>query len=79
MKKGKVVFNKALELLNKLLNVCKNQHDKLSKIMKGKINVKNLPRNLAMDLCLDEDEDEHEHENDLPPMLALDGDEEVKL
>ena len=47
--------------------------------MKGKINVKNLPRNVAIDLCLDEDEDEDEHENDLPPMPALDGDEEVKL
>ena len=34
-----------------------------------------MPENLPIDLYLDEDEDE----DDLPPILALEGDEEVKL
>ena len=56
------MFDKALELYNKLLNIYKTQYDKLTKAKKKRIKV---------DLYLDED--------NLPPITALEGDEEVKL
>ena len=56
------MFDTALELYNKLLNIYKTQYDKLTKAKKKRIKV---------DLYLDED--------NLPPITALEGDEEVKL
>ena len=49
----------------------KNQDDKLTNAKKKRRKVQNVPENLAFDLYLDE--------YDLPPMSALEGDEEVKL
>ena len=45
------------------------------KKLKKKLKVQNTPEKLPIDLYLTEDEDE----DDLPPMIALEGDEEVKL
>ena len=64
---------KASELYDKLLSICKTQYDKLTEVQKKRIKVQNIPQNLPIDLYLDEDED------DLPPIPALEGDEEVKL
>ena len=46
-------------------------YDNLTKAQKKRINVKNIPGNLPIDLCWNED--------DLPPMPPLEDDEEVKL
>ena len=62
---------KASELNDKLLNIYKTQYDKFTKAQKKRIKVQNIPQNLPMDLYLDED--------DLPPMLPLESDEEVKI
>ena len=56
------MFDTALELYNKLLNIYKTQYDKPTKAKKKRIKI---------DLYLDED--------NLPPITALEGDEEVKL
>ena len=61
----------ALKLRNNLLNMYKNQDDKLTNAKKKRRKVQNVPENLAIDLYLDE--------YDLPPMSALEGNEEVKL
>lgn len=51
-------------------------YDKLTKAHhKKKIKVQNVPENLPIDVCLDQDEDD----GNLPPMTALDGDEDIKL
>ena len=71
MEKRKVVINTALESYNKHLNIYKTQYDKPTKAQKKRINVRNVHENLPINLYLDED--------DLPPMPALEGDEEVKL
>ena len=63
----------ASELYDKLLNIYKTEHDKLTKAQKKRINVQNIPENLPCDLYLDEDED------DLPSMPPLKDDEKVKL
>ena len=70
------MFNTALELYNQLLNIYKTQNDQLTKAQKKRIKVQNVPiglylENLSTDLYLDE--------NDLPPMPALKGDENVEL
>ena len=49
----------ALKLRNNLLNMYKNQDDKLTNAKKKRRKVQNVPENLAFDLYLDED--------DLPP------------
>ena len=59
------MFAKAFELYDKLLNKCKTQNDK-------NIKAKNIPENLTIDLYLDEDK------CDLPQILPIEGDEEVK-
>ena len=69
LEKRKVVFDTALALQNKLLNIYKIQYDKLTKAKKKRIRIQNVPENLAIDLYLDED--------DLPPIVG--GDEKVKL
>ena len=71
LEKRKVVFDTALALQNKLLNIYKIQYDKLTKAKKKRIRIQNVPENLAIDLYLDED--------DLPPMSSVGGDEKVKL
>ena len=76
LEERKVVFNTALELYNQLLNIYKTQNDQLTKAQKKRIKVQNVPiglylENLSTDLYLDED--------DLPPMPALKGDENVEL
>ena len=43
----------------------------LQKLRKKRTKVQNVPKNLSIDLYL--------HKGDLPPMLALEGDGEVKL
>ena len=54
---------KASELYDKLLSIDKTQYDKVTKAQKKKVEVQNKP---------------HEDEDDLPPMLPLEGDEEIK-
>ena len=73
MKERKFGLNTALELHNKLLNIYKSQYDKLTKARKKRIKVQNLPENLSIDLHLDG------NEGDLPPIHALEGDEDSKL
>ena len=65
------MLNAAHELYDKLLNIYGTQCDKLTKAHKKRIKVQYMPENLPIDLHLDED--------DLPPMFALEGEEEVKL
>ena len=51
-------------------------YDKLTKAHnKKRIKVQNVPENLPIDVCLDQDEGD----GNLPPMTALDGDEDIKL
>ena len=69
------MLNTALEFYNKLLNIYKTQYYKLTKAHKKRIKIQNVPENLPIDLDLYLDEDE----GDLPPMPALESDEEVKL
>ena len=66
----------ALELYNKLLN-SKNDYHKPLKAKKTGIKVKNLPKELSIDVYLADYKDEDE--DDLLPMPPLEGDEEVKL
>ena len=73
MKERKFGVNTALELHNKILNIYKSQYDKLTKARKKRIKVQNLPENLSIDLHLDE------NEGNLPPIHALEGDEDSKL
>ena len=54
LEKRKIMFDKGLELLNKLLNIYKNQYVKLSKARNKKIKVQNLPENVSIGLYLDE-------------------------
>ena len=70
--KREVLFDTALELYNKFLNIYKTQHGKLTKARKKKTKVQDIPENIPIDLYLDED--------DLPPMPVLESDEkEAKL
>ena len=64
------MFAKAFELYDKLLNIYKTQYDKLTKAQKKIIKVKNIPKNLTIDLYL------HGHDDDLPQIPQLEGDEE---
>ena len=68
-----VVLTTAHELYDKLLNIGKSQYYKLKRAHKKRIKVQSMPENLPIGLCLGQDV------NDLPPMLALEGEEEVKL
>ena len=68
-----VVLTTAHELYDKLLNIGKSQYYKLKRAYKKRIKVQSMPENLPIGLYLREDV------NDLPPMLALEGEEEVKL
>ena len=68
-----VVLAIAHELYDKLLNIGKSQYYKLKRAHKKRIKVQSMPENLPIGLYLGEDI------NDLPPMLALEGEEEVKL
>ena len=63
------MFDTALELYNKVLNIYKPQYDKLAKTKKKRIKSQNVPGTLPTDLYLD----------DLPPMPAIKGDKKVKL
>ena len=63
----------AHELYSKLLNIYKTQYDKLKRPHNKKIEVQDMPENLVIDLYLDGDEDA------LPPMPALEDDEDVQL
>ena len=65
------MLDTALELYNQLLNIYKTQYYKLTKAQKKRIKVRNVAENLPIELYLDED--------DLPPIPALEDDEEVKL
>ena len=49
------MFDTTLELYNKLLSIYKTQYDILSKAKKKKIKVQNVPKNLSIDLYLEED------------------------
>ena len=60
------MINTASKLYDKLLNIYTTQYDKLSKDLNNRINVLNKPEILDFD------------RDDLPPMLVLEGDEEVK-
>ena len=71
LKQRKIIFNTALELYNKLLNIHKPQYDKLTKAKKKRIKVNNVSENLTIKLYLDED--------DLPPVPPVEDDEKVKL
>ena len=68
-----VVLTTAHELFDKLLNIGKSQYYKLRRAHKKRIKVQSMPENLPIGLYLAEDV------NDLPPMFALEGEEEVKL
>ena len=68
-----VVLTTAHELYDELLNIGKSQYYKLKRAYKKRIKVQTMPENLPIGLYLREDV------NDLPPMLALEGEEEVKL
>ena len=68
-----VVLTTAHELYDKLLNIGKSQYYKLRRAHKKRIKVQSMPENLPIGLYLAEDV------NDLPPMFALEGEEEVKL
>ena len=68
-----VVLTIAHELYDKLLNIGKSQYYKLKRAHKKRTKVQSMPENLPIGLYLGEDI------NDLPPMLALEGEEEVKL
>ena len=57
------MLDTALEWYNKLLNIYKTQYDKFTKAHKKRIKLQGIPKNLPIDLYLDED--------DLPPMPAL--------
>ena len=70
-KKRKLGIDTLLELYKKLLNIYKTQDDKLAKAQKKRIKVQNLPENVPIDL--------YSNENNLPPISALEEDEEVKL
>ena len=60
------MINTASKLYDKLLNIYTTQYDKLSKDLNNRINVLNKPEILDFD------------RDDPPPMLVLEGDEEVK-
>ena len=64
------MFDTALKLYNKLLNIFKTQYDRPTKAKKKRIKVQNVPENLPNDLYLDED--------DLPPISALEGDQKLE-
>ena len=61
--------NTASKLYDKLLNIYTTQYENLSEGQKKKVNVLNIPENLAFDFV----------ECNLPPMPPLERDEEVKL
>ena len=65
------MFETALELYNKLLNICKTKYDKFTIARKKKTKVQIILENLPTDIYLDVD--------DLPPMPALEGGEEARL
>ena len=71
LEKRKVVINTASKLYEKLLNIYKTQYNK-NKLSeqdnKKKINVLNRPENVTLDFT----------DDDLPPILALEEDEELK-
>ena len=71
LEKRKVVINTASKLYDKLLNIYKTQYNK-NKLSeqdnKKKINVLKRPENVTLDFP----------DDDLPPILALEEDEEVK-
>ena len=58
LEKRKVVIPKGSELNDRFLSIYKAQHDKLTKTQKTRINVQNTPKNISVDLYLDEDEDD---------------------
>ena len=49
---------KGSELNDWFLSLYKAQYDKLTKPQKTRINVQNTPKNISVDLYLDEDEDD---------------------
>ena len=65
----KVVTNTASKLYDKLLSIYTTQYNKLSEDSTKKIIVLNKPEMLIFDF----------DEDDLPPMLPLEDDEEVKI
>ena len=71
LEKRNVVINTASKLYDKLLNIYKTQYNK-NKLSeqdnKKKINVLNRPENVTLDFT----------DDDLPPILALEEDEELK-
>ena len=64
------MLNTARELYDKLLKIYKTQYDKITKAHQKMIKVQCIPENIPTDIYL------HEDKYDLPPMLALEGDEE---
>ena len=67
------MLDTALELYNKILNVYKTQYYKLTKAQKKRKKVRNMPKNLSINIYFDEDEE------DLSPIPLIKGNEEVKL
>ena len=65
------MFDTALELYNKPLNIHKTQYDKFIKAKKKRTKVPNVLENIPIGFYLDED--------DLPTMPPLVDDEEIKL
>ena len=64
-----VVIDTASKLCDNLLNIYAPRYDKFSENLKKRINVLNKPEMLILDF----------DRGDLPPMLAVEGDEEVKV
>ena len=63
------MINKASKLYNELLNIYTTQYDKVSEDSKKRVNIQNIPEMLILDFDRD----------GLPPMPAIEGDEEVNL
>ena len=64
-----VVIDTASKLCDNLLNIYAPRYDKFSENLKKRINVLNKPEMLILDF----------DRGDLPPMPAVEGDEEVKV
>ena len=57
LEKRKVVIPKGSELNDRVLSIYKAEHDTFTKTQKTRINFQNTPKNVFVDLYLDEDED----------------------
>ena len=63
------MIDTASKLCDNLLNIYATRYDKFSENLKKRINVLNKPEMVILDF----------DRGDLPPMLAVEGDEEVKV